>query len=98
MRVGLVATLGFFTATCAWSQSPRAALTPGVTRPTLHIPKVSRPPRLADFLNGVPREDEARVDDFRQREPGDGVPATQPTSAYLSYDSQNLYVAFLCKD
>jgi hypothetical protein len=64
----------------------------------LRVPRVSRPPRLADFVNGTPREAEARVDDFRQREPGDGVPVTQPTSAFLSYDRQNLYVAFVCKD
>lgn len=64
----------------------------------LHIPRVTRPPRLADFLNGVSREAELAVSDFRQYSPGDGIPVTQPTTAYLSYDDRNLYVAFVCKD
>lgn len=79
------------TLSCALSA---AAQTP----PTLSTPRVSRPPKLEDFLNGTPREAEARVSDFRQREPGDGVPASQPTEAYLSYDDKNLYVVFVCKD
>ena len=36
--------------------------------------------------------------DFRQREPGDGVPASQRTTAYLGYDDDNLYVIFVCAD
>lgn len=39
-----------------------------------------------------------RVTDFRQREPGDGVPASQETTAYVSYDDANLYVIFVCTD
>lgn len=71
----------------AWAQTP-----------TLHIPRVSRPPKLEDFLNGTQREAETRVTDFRQFDPGDGVPASQETSAYLSYDDKNLYVVFVCRD
>lgn len=67
-------------------------------RPTLMIPRVSRAPKLEDFLHGTPREEEARVTGFRQREPGDGTPVSQETSAYLSYDDKNLYVIFVCKD
>ena len=65
---------------------------------TLRIPRVSRPPVLDDFLNGVPREAELTVTDFRQYRPGDGDPVSQPTTAFLSYDDQNLYIAFVCKD
>ena len=66
--------------------------------PALTIPRVSRPPRLADFLNGTPRERELTVTDFRQMDPGDGNPVSQPTTAFLSYDDKNLYVAFVAKD
>ena len=38
------------------------------------------------------------VNDFRQREPGDGTPVSQATTAYLSYDDANLYVVFVCRD
>jgi hypothetical protein len=65
---------------------------------TVQIPRVSRPPRLEDFLEGVPREAETRIDDFRQREPADGVPASKTTTAYLSYDAKNFYIVFVCKD
>lgn len=68
------------------------------TPETLKIPRVTRPPQLADFVNGVPREAELAVTDFRQFMPGDGVAVSQPTAAYLSYDSKNLYVGWICKD
>ena len=63
-----------------------------------HIPKVSRPPKMEDFLNNTPREAELKITDFRQFDPGDGDPVSQPTTAYLSYDEKNLYVAFVCID
>jgi hypothetical protein len=75
----------------------------GLARPVgnatvLRIPRVSGPPKLEDFLNGNPRGAEARIADFRQRQPGDGTPVSQETVAYLSYDDKNLYVVFVCKD
>ena len=82
------------------AQESPAKLPAGVTQsapPTVRIVRVTRPPRIEDFLDGgtpvgVP------VTGFRQREPGDGTPVTQPTTAYLSYDEKNLYVVFVCKD
>jgi len=65
---------------------------------TLRIPRVSRPPKLESFLNGVAREAELTVTDFRQFRPTDSEPVSQPTTAYLSYDDKNLYVAFICED
>jgi hypothetical protein len=65
---------------------------------SIRIPRVSRPPKLEDFLNHTPREAEVKVTDFRQIDPGDGDPISQPTKAYLSYDSNNLYAAFVCTD
>src|SRR6185436_5703107 len=64
---------------------------------TLRIPRVNRAPRLEDFLDGVPTEAGLKVTDFRQNSPGDGQPVSEPTAAYLSYDSANLYVVFVCK-
>ena len=62
------------------------------------IPRVHRAPKLQDFLEDHPREAELAVSDFRQNAPGDGIPATESTTAYLSYDDKNLYVAFICRD
>ena len=66
--------------------------------PLARIPRVHRPPKLEDFLQDRPREAELEVTDFRQYLPGDGTPATEATTAYLSYDDKNLYVIFLCRD
>jgi hypothetical protein len=64
----------------------------------LRIPRVQRAPKLADFLAGRPREAELVITDFRQFMPGDGAPVSQPTTAYVSYDDKNFYVAAVCKD
>lgn len=64
----------------------------------LHIPRVSRAPKLSDFLDNTPREAEAVVTVFRQFDPHDGEPVSQPTTAFLSYDDKNLYVGWICKD
>jgi hypothetical protein len=62
------------------------------------VPRVDRPPTLDDFVAGRPRQAEARIDAFTQREPGDGIAASQRTVAYLSYDADHLYVVFVCLD
>jgi hypothetical protein len=64
----------------------------------IRIPRVQRAPKLSDFLQSIPREAEAVVTDFRQYVPSEGGPVSQPTTAYLSYDAKNLYVAFVCAD
>jgi len=62
------------------------------------IPRVSRPPRLEDFLNGTPREAELVISDLRQYGPVAGAPVSTPTTAYLSYDGENIYAGFIVKD
>jgi hypothetical protein len=62
------------------------------------IPRVERAPKLADFVNGVARESELAISDFRQMDPSNGAAVSQPTTAYLSYDQRNLYVGWICKD
>lgn len=62
----------------------------------IHVPKLTSPPRIEQFLGGASRVDMRRVDDFRQRQPGDGVPASRKTSAWIGYDAQNFYAVFVC--
>ena len=64
----------------------------------LRIPRVERAPKLSDFVTGTPREAEAVITVFKQFDPHDGEPISQPTAAYLSYDSKNLYIGWICKD
>lgn len=77
-------------ASAAAGQSPAPA--------PLVIPRVSTPPTIEDYLDGTPRPDEAIVTPFVQREPGDGVPVSEDTAAYISYDDTNLYVIFVARD
>jgi Domain of unknown function (DUF5916)/AMIN domain len=55
-------------------------------------------PDINDFTTADARSDTTRVSRFRQREPNDGEPASEETTAYLAYDSQYLYAVFVCRD
>src|SRR2546426_6847329 len=69
--------------------------------PTLRIVRLSEPLQFDDFRDGAEGADRTRavaVTGFRQRDPGDGAAVSAPTTAYLSYDDDNLYVVFVCKD
>ena len=81
-------------AVVAWF-APLAAQAPAGT---VTIPRVDQPPKLEAFSGEDPPDAAVRVTDFRQRDPGDGVPASAPTTAYLGYDDANLYVVFVCSD
>ncbi len=65
---------------------------------TLTVPFATSPPVLSTFLSGELRDMDGRVTQFRQREPRDGEPVTRDTTAYVSFDSANLYVVFVCRD
>ena len=62
----------------------------------IQVPKLGNPPRIEQFLGGAARADMQRVDDFRQREPGDGVPVSRKTSAWIGFDDRNFYAVFVC--
>ena len=63
----------------------------------IRIPRLTSRPKIEDFLNGQERLDMRRVEDFRQRNPGDGLVASRKTVAYFGYDDKNLYAAFVCE-
>jgi hypothetical protein len=67
-------------------------------RPEITIPRAAAPPVLARLLDGKTVPPGAKVAGFFQREPGDGVPSSLETTAYLSYDREHLYVVFVCHD
>jgi opacity protein-like surface antigen len=95
---------------CPHTRSPRLLAIAGVVvllfsaapsraadQPTLRIGRVNAPPRLDDFASGRIPEGYAAVTEFRQREPRDGEPASQATTAYAGYDDRNLYIVFVCR-
>src|SRR5256886_11185537 len=63
----------------------------------VRISRTHTPPAIEDFVAGDPPESTLTVTEFRQFEPGDGVPASDATTAYVSYDDANLYVVFVCR-
>ena len=75
---------------------------PAPTFAQVTIPRVTSPPKLENFLTMKPSSQWqgklAKVDNFTQRTPSDGEPASQRTEAYLGYDDKNLYAIFICFD
>jgi hypothetical protein len=69
---------------------------------TVQIPFLNHAPVLEDFLQMAPapawKGKLAVVDNFIQRQPTDGAPASQRTVVYLGYDHKNLYAIFVCFD
>jgi hypothetical protein len=63
----------------------------------LRLPFLDRPLVLADVA-GQSAPGALRLTEFRQRDPNDGDPASEATTAYIAYDRDNLYVAFVCRD
>ena len=75
--------------------SPAIAAAQALPPTRVTIPKVATPPRLDDYLPGGSTPG-LKIEDFRQRQPKDLEPASQATTAWLSYDAQNVYAAFVC--
>lgn len=67
----------------------------------IDIPRVARPPVLADFV-AMNAPEEAlgmrAIEGFVQRFPNDGEAVSERTVAYVGYDAEFLYVAFQCFD
>ena len=66
--------------------------------PTLRIARVAEPPAIERYLDAKTEPPGTKIIGFVQREPADNAPVSQPTTAYLSYDEKQLYVAFVCRD
>ena len=80
---------------CFYTLTPVSAADPPAV---VRIPHVTRPPLLDDFLVAEPATQAVKVTGFRQREPQDGAPVSQPTTAWLAHDGKNLYAVFVCRD
>lgn len=73
-----------------------AAAAPAAAQP-LRLPQAERPPVIDDYLHEA-GAGQLAVNEFRQRDPHDGDAVTEATAAYVSFDRDNLYVAFVCRD
>ncbi len=67
-------------------------------REPLVIPKISTSPVIDGKVDDEIWKQAKVIRDFIQTEPGDNIPASKPTEAYIAYDEQNFYIAFKCWD
>ena len=58
--------------------------------------RTETPPKIDGKLDDVCWQNSAKTGELIQFEPQRGEPATQPTTIYLAYDANNLYIAFEC--
>lgn len=65
---------------------------------SIHLRRVTHPPRIEDFAFGADVPGYVRVTDFRQYQPANGKPVSRETSAWVAYDNRNLYAVFLCRE
>ena len=63
-------------------------------RPTLRPTRTDVRPDIDGRLDDRVWRSAVRVTEFVQQQPLDGAPPTEDTEAWISYDSQNLYLAF----
>jgi len=64
------------------------------------IPRQAGALAMADIPRGGIADDpgDSAITEFRQREPGDGEPCSEPTAAWVTRDDDHLYVRFECSD
>ena len=84
----------------ALSSLPVLASTPfePVFQPRLEIEKSAGAINIDGNLNDPGWKSTARVTNFVERSPGDNTKPEVETEAFITYDGQNLYVAFVCYD
>ena len=70
----------------------------GIPATGLRIPRVEGMPSLDALVAGTPASGALEIHEFVQREPGDGVPSSQPTAAWIAHDGSALHVVFSCRD
>jgi hypothetical protein len=66
--------------------------------PTLRVGRIASPPSLDDFIAGRPTPGMVEISGFTQNEPGDGVPVSRDTTAWIGYDEKQFHVVFRCAE
>ncbi len=62
------------------------------------VPKFETAPTIDGKLDEEVWKKAAQFKDFVQTEPGDRIPPSKETIAYMGYDEKHLYIAFMCFD
>ena len=64
----------------------------------IRITRTDTPPRIDGLINDSVWESCTRYSEFIQFDPFNGEPGTEKTEVMLTYDKDNLYIAFVCYD
>ena len=64
----------------------------------VNVPKFDVSPVIDGKLDDEIWKKAAQFKNFLQSEPGDKIPPSRETIAYMGYDSKHLYIAFMCFD
>ena len=67
-----------------------------LTNRAMKAVRTETPPKIDGKLDDACWQNSAKTGELIQFEPQRGEPATQPTTIYLAYDANNLYIAFEC--
>ncbi len=62
------------------------------------VPRFDTPPVIDGRLDETIWSNAAKFSDFVQTEPGDLIPPSRKTIAYMGYDESHLYIGFMCFD
>ncbi|MCP4704852.1 MAG: carbohydrate binding family 9 domain-containing protein [candidate division Zixibacteria bacterium] len=69
-----------------------------VYKPTLEVKKTDSPIKIDGHLNDAVWKSASKAANFVERSPGDMVKPEVETEAFITYDDENLYIAFACYD
>ena len=94
-------TLAVYLTFCLWSFSGLLADTheeiPEIpANREIKAVRIETPTIIDGKLDDICWQNSAKTGELIQFEPQNGEPATQPTTIYVAYDANNLYVAFEC--
>ena len=70
----------------------------GDTSDVIHATRITEPIRLDGILDEPAWRSAVTVTGFTQREPDEGVPATDETEVWFLYDDDTLYIGAICHD
>ena len=94
-------TLAVYLTLCLWGLTTLTADTGDESLETstnrvIKAVRTETPPKIDGKLDDACWQNSTKTGELIQFEPQRGKPATQPTTIYLTYDANNLYIAFEC--
>jgi hypothetical protein len=82
-----------------WTAAAEPGAPPPALRPYVASPvRFATPPVIDGHLDEPAWQTAAKLADFRQLEPNEGAPASEPTEVFLGYDADNFYIGARCHD